>query len=59
MVLQNSFEKRSALERDIKTLSEANIQLEQDIASAAGTMDPLKARKEELTRYSLQNTCKQ
>ena len=50
MTLRNSFEKRSALEREIKTLTEANAQLEKDIASASETLDPLEARRAELTR---------
>ena len=50
MVLRNSFEKRTALERDIKTLTETNAQLEQDLATASETLDPLTARREELIR---------
>ena len=50
MVLRNSLEKRSALERDIKNLSDTNAQLEQDLATASETLDPLTARREELMR---------
>ena len=50
MVTRNALEKRSALEKEITALLAANNNMDTDVAAAAETVEPLKAKREQLTR---------
>lgn len=50
MTLRNALEKRSALEKEISTLTSTNSQLDQEISELHGNVEPLKAKREELVQ---------
>lgn len=50
---KNQAEKRSGLQQEIVDLTESNEQLKQQIEANNNSVQPLRARREELSRHSL------